>query len=191
MSLKFVPEGPISNIPALVQIMAWSRPGDKPWCESFGVSSLTHTCDTRPQWFEAGSIQSQNIQYECNRLRFLCCYNLHFNKPSPSITPTGKSNLLGLSPTLSALTLNAPETNKAYVRFLGWQPHNGIWVNSKAPHVLQEERQLHVVQITNITLMGHMDMVVHELMWYSSIYLITIMILVTLFIQHSMMQKRH
>ena len=29
-SLKFVPKGPINNIPALVQIMAWRRPGDKP-----------------------------------------------------------------------------------------------------------------------------------------------------------------
>ena len=28
--LKFVPKGPINTIPALVQIMAWRRPGDKP-----------------------------------------------------------------------------------------------------------------------------------------------------------------
>ena len=30
ISLKFVPDGPIDNIPALVQIMAWRRLGDKP-----------------------------------------------------------------------------------------------------------------------------------------------------------------
>ena len=30
ISLKFVPKGPINNIPALVQIMAWHRPGDEP-----------------------------------------------------------------------------------------------------------------------------------------------------------------
>ena len=30
ISLKFVPKGPINNIPALVQIMAWRRSGDKP-----------------------------------------------------------------------------------------------------------------------------------------------------------------
>ena len=29
ISLKFVPKVPINNIPALVQIMAWRRPGDK------------------------------------------------------------------------------------------------------------------------------------------------------------------
>ena len=28
ISLKFVSKGPIDNIPALVQIMAWRRPGD-------------------------------------------------------------------------------------------------------------------------------------------------------------------
>ena len=27
--MKFVPKGPINNIPALAQIMAWRRPGDK------------------------------------------------------------------------------------------------------------------------------------------------------------------
>ena len=30
ISLKFDPKGQINNIPALVQVMAWRRPGDKP-----------------------------------------------------------------------------------------------------------------------------------------------------------------
>ena len=42
ISLKFVPRGPINNIPALVQIMAWRRPGDKPLSESMVVSLLMH-----------------------------------------------------------------------------------------------------------------------------------------------------
>ena len=50
ISLKFVPKGPINNIPALVQIMAWRRPGDKPLSEPMRVSLLMHTCVTRPQW---------------------------------------------------------------------------------------------------------------------------------------------
>ena len=33
ISLKFVPRGPINNIPALVSIMAWRRPGDEPLSE--------------------------------------------------------------------------------------------------------------------------------------------------------------
>ena len=30
ISLKYVPRGPIDNRPALVQVMAWRRTGDKP-----------------------------------------------------------------------------------------------------------------------------------------------------------------
>ena len=43
-SLKFVPRGPINNIPALVQIMAWRRSGDKPLSEPTMVSLLTDIC---------------------------------------------------------------------------------------------------------------------------------------------------
>ena len=50
ISLKFVPYGPINNIPTLVQIMAWCRPGDKPLSEPMMISSLTHICVARPQW---------------------------------------------------------------------------------------------------------------------------------------------
>ena len=50
ISLKYVPKGPINNIPSLVQIMAWRRPGDKPLSEPMVVSLLTHICVTRPQW---------------------------------------------------------------------------------------------------------------------------------------------
>ena len=49
ISSKFVPKGPINNIPALVQIMAWRRSGDKPLSESMMVSIPTHICVTRPQ----------------------------------------------------------------------------------------------------------------------------------------------
>ena len=50
ISLKFVPKGSINNNPALFQIMAWRRPGDKPLSETMMVSSLTHIYVTRPQW---------------------------------------------------------------------------------------------------------------------------------------------
>ena len=55
ISLKFVPTRPINNIPALVQIMAWRRPGDKPLSEPMVVSLLTHICVTRPFWVKAFS----------------------------------------------------------------------------------------------------------------------------------------
>ena len=47
---EFVPKGPINNIPALVQIMAWRRPGDKPLSEPMLIFVPTHICVTRPQW---------------------------------------------------------------------------------------------------------------------------------------------
>ena len=50
ISLKFVPKGPINNIPALVQIMAWCRSGDKPLSETMMVRLPTHICVARPQW---------------------------------------------------------------------------------------------------------------------------------------------
>ena len=50
ISLKFVPGGQINNIPALVQIMAWRRPGNKPLSEAMMVSLLTHICVTRQHW---------------------------------------------------------------------------------------------------------------------------------------------
>ena len=55
ISLKFVPKGPIDNIPALVQIMAWRRPGDKLLSEPMMVILPTHICVTRPQWFKNAS----------------------------------------------------------------------------------------------------------------------------------------
>ena len=55
ISLKFVPKGPINNIPALVQIMAWRRPGDKSLSEPMLVSLPTHICVTRPQWVNKNS----------------------------------------------------------------------------------------------------------------------------------------
>ena len=50
ISLKFVPKGLINNIPSLVQIMAWRRPGGKPLSEPIMFSLPTHICVIRPQW---------------------------------------------------------------------------------------------------------------------------------------------
>ena len=56
ISLKFVPRGPINNIPALVQIMAWRWPGDKPLSEPTIIKLLTHICIPQPQWVKAKEI---------------------------------------------------------------------------------------------------------------------------------------
>ena len=49
-SLTFVSKGSINNIPALTQIMAWRRPGDKPLSEPNMFSLPTHICVPRPHW---------------------------------------------------------------------------------------------------------------------------------------------
>ena len=49
ISLRFVPKVRVNNIPALVQIMAWRRPGDKPSSEPMVIQLLRHICVTRPQ----------------------------------------------------------------------------------------------------------------------------------------------
>ena len=55
MLLYFVPKGPINNTPALVQIMAWRRSGDKPLSEPIMVSLPPHIWVMRPQWVRSSS----------------------------------------------------------------------------------------------------------------------------------------
>ena len=62
ISLKFVPKGPINNIPALVQIMAWHRSGYKTLSELMVVSLLTHICITRPQWVKRTGIHTSHLR---------------------------------------------------------------------------------------------------------------------------------
>ena len=83
ISLKFVPKGPINNIPAMVQIMAWRRPGDKPLSEPMMVSLLTHTCVTRPQWFNMCSTWSHlRAVHVCNIFIILGHAVMSFKKNS-------------------------------------------------------------------------------------------------------------
>ena len=63
ISMKFVPMSPINNIPALVQIMAWRRPGDKPLSEPMMVSLTTEICVTRPQWVKTSS-DGKTLKYK-------------------------------------------------------------------------------------------------------------------------------
>ena len=56
ISLKFVPKGRINNISALVQVMAWRRPGDKPLSEPMVVRLLTWGRETTTQLSLSSSI---------------------------------------------------------------------------------------------------------------------------------------
>ena len=67
ISLKFVPKGDINNIPALVQIMAWRRLGDKPLSEPMMVRLPTHICVIRPQWVNADSVGCHYNNFQCHQ----------------------------------------------------------------------------------------------------------------------------
>ena len=75
LSLKFVPKSLIDNIPALVPIMAWRRPGDKPLSEPMMVNLPTHICVTRPQWVN-------NITDATGRTMVLCACLRGTTKPT-------------------------------------------------------------------------------------------------------------
>ena len=60
ISLKFIPKDAINNIPTLVQIMVWRRPGDKPLPEAMMVSLLTHIWVTRPWWVKGCLLVKSN-----------------------------------------------------------------------------------------------------------------------------------
>ena len=79
-SLKFVPKGLINNIPALVLIMAWRRPGDKTLSEPMLVRSLTHICVTRPQWVNI-PVHRRQAQY---MFMVTSVFNRNFAKCWPS-----------------------------------------------------------------------------------------------------------
>ena len=61
ISLKFVSKGPINNNPALVQMMAWRRQGDKPLSDPMMGRLPTHICVTRPQCVKIGKVWSIRV----------------------------------------------------------------------------------------------------------------------------------
>ena len=74
ISLNFVPKVRINNIPALVQIMAWRRPGDKPLSEPMMVNLLTHICVTRPQWVNMPKLSDELVGENVMCLIVWRCY---------------------------------------------------------------------------------------------------------------------
>ena len=64
ISLKFIPKGQINSIPALVQIMAWHRPGDKSLSEPMMIISLMHISITQPQWVKEWVLVTFQSKYK-------------------------------------------------------------------------------------------------------------------------------
>ena len=79
ISLKFVPKVRINNIPALVQMMDWRRPGDKPLSEPMMVTLLRHICVTRPQWVKKDEERKLLFYISFNNIH---CSPMVWNHPS-------------------------------------------------------------------------------------------------------------
>ena len=73
ISLKFIPKGPINNIPALVQIIAWRRLGDKPLSEPMMVRLLMHIYVTRLNQFS----QMRSAFFKANISRHTTVHGIH------------------------------------------------------------------------------------------------------------------
>ena len=87
ISIKLVPGGPVSNIPTLVQIMAWCRSGAKPLSELMMVSLLKHICSTWPQWVKQQLPALHNEPQMCEKVK-------KFTNLLP-FGQTGHGNLVG------------------------------------------------------------------------------------------------
>ena len=84
ISLKILPKALINNIPSLVQIMAWHRPGDKPLSEPMLVSSLTHICVIWLQWV---NLDSWHFYLVCRQIH-PCNANNYLNAPNQLFVDT-------------------------------------------------------------------------------------------------------
>ena len=88
ISLKFAPKGLIDNKPALVQLRAWRRPGNKPLPQPMLPDSMTHMCGTRRRWAKC------RVQENVNR------------SPLGSITIVARlSTIIGHQPSNQSITL--------------------------------------------------------------------------------------
>ena len=76
----FIPKGPINNMPVLVQIMAWRRPGDKPLSEPMMVSLPTHVCVIRPQWVNLLRPNDNMLNAVLPRNAFVRCLQATFTR---------------------------------------------------------------------------------------------------------------
>ena len=84
---RIAPKVRINSIIALVQIMAWPRPGDKSSSEPMVISLLMHICVTRPQWINNHS-QHCSPQHTCKARLSAFSWALDFTG-APSVPASG------------------------------------------------------------------------------------------------------
>ena len=149
ISLVFVLKGPINNIPALVQIMAWRRPGDKPLSEPRMEGLLTHICVTRPQWVNPLlSFSALLISIECvfERWGGLGCWGVWHENTYPctgsrvNACYEGTDSCLGrqrftlglrdtYSPPITACSVPDPTLRRTMIRLGCWAAYTGTGIS--------------------------------------------------------------
>ena len=77
ISLEFVPNVRANNIAALVQTIAWRRPGDKSLSEQTMVSLLMHICVTWHQWVKSITSQALGQPYNCRMIAPVSLRKIH------------------------------------------------------------------------------------------------------------------
>ena len=129
--MKFVPKVP-NNIQALVQIIAWHRPGDKPLSESLMVSLLMHIWVSRPQWinsFFSGQFQRKHQRGVLQTRVVTNVYRITFGHNC--LVAKGRSAQSGISwgstvilpKILTPCHPQQPETRHVF----NWNMHVAIW----------------------------------------------------------------
>ena len=155
ISLKFVPKGQINNIPALVHIMAWCRPGDKPLSEPIIVSLLTHICITRPQWV--------NIYFQ----KWHCNMCLHMVGLSYSVSTGGhdaKSSYLHVTDTIQDLQAphHDPLNVHQIINMFQWSLHHFFYpMNPRSSSDCSGPFYQHDLTLTPAWISNH----IHYKMW--------------------------
>ena len=100
ISLKFVPKSPIDNIPALFQIMAWRRPGDKPLSEAMmvslqlGLNELIYSAP--PNLIYKLSLREKYNTPRCSKLSYVqitASWCLTVNFPTPKFCNIHTTNI--------------------------------------------------------------------------------------------------
>ena len=132
ISLKFVCKGPVNNIPALVQIMARRRRGNKPLSEPMMVRLPMHICVTRPQWLKIiqhwkSKMSLLNVTYICIYIYIVIGTNHHQTQCIGEVNPSRDRNRDSDDPWWS----HQMETFSAFVRGIHRSPvnspHKGQW----------------------------------------------------------------
>ena len=111
MSLKFVSRDPINNTLALVQIMAWRQPGDKPFFEPLMFSTLTHICVIKPQ-----RVKLIETKFICICLQIHACNAFVKNTTVLTLLPFGTS--LNIQPNVILVSDNIKQKVTHYTRKL-------------------------------------------------------------------------